>query len=78
MYMTNGLPVTLPCIVPVSYPPAEIKWVVRKGNGNLKPVNLDLRVTMDLEGDFSFVTFNQKIMTFNNPELENFRKQCGC
>ena len=44
---------TLNCVPPVSYPAAEITWVLEDTYGNLTGVHFDKRVVMDDEGKWN-------------------------
>ncbi|XP_076113195.1 neuroglian-like [Mytilus galloprovincialis] len=55
-----GHSVKLPCIPPTSVPKAEIRWVLKDTKtGKIEAINLNNRMTMDLEGNLYIVAFQQ-------------------
>lgn len=47
-----GESVTLNCVPPTSFPPADVEWVLKTQEGNIEPINYNNRISMDLEGLF--------------------------
>ncbi|XP_048738673.2 neuroglian-like isoform X2 [Ostrea edulis] len=45
-----GESVTLNCVPPTSFPPADVEWVLKTQEGNIEPINYNNRISMDLEG----------------------------
>ncbi|CAG2210278.1 NRCAM [Mytilus edulis] len=55
-----GHSVKLPCIPPTSVPKAEIRWVLKDTKtGKIEAINLNNRMTMDLEGNLYITAFQQ-------------------
>ena len=52
-----GDTLTLDCVPPVSYPPADVYWVIKEPDSRWQAINFDKRVSMDLEGQ-SFYMFS--------------------
>ena len=50
-----GHPLTLRCVPPRSYPPADLFWASIDDDGGIVPVELSNRVSMDWDGNLHFV-----------------------
>lgn len=57
-----GSDLTLDCVPPESIPVPEVFWAVRRPGGGFDPLNLDARVTMDIERKHLF-HFERMTMT---------------
>ena len=49
-YPVLGDPVTLKCVPPASFPPADVFWALEEPNGQLIPIEYNERVSIDYEG----------------------------
>ena len=48
----EGESLTLDCVPPDSRPPADIYWAFKDKDGSIQPVDMDNRITQDLEGKY--------------------------
>ncbi|KAL3853061.1 hypothetical protein ACJMK2_016641 [Sinanodonta woodiana] len=46
----SGMALTLNCVPPLSYPKADVYWVVKETDGRWTAINYDSRMSMDIEG----------------------------
>lgn len=62
----RGRHVKLWCTPPTSIPSADITWHIRdRENGMTKAINLDNRITMDLEGDYNLIIIDLSVVSYN-------------